>query len=496
MRVLFVFPDLFPNITNYTGSLSFGLATLSAVLKQRGHEVCLYQITSEPSAEEFRARVREAAPDLVGFTATSHYAGRLPGWTALARDAARAPVIVGGAHATLAPEHVSSIADVDFTCVGEGEETLVELCDALQSGRDPSRIENLWVRSGDSVIRNPQRPRCQDLDALPDPDFTLFDFPRLYVVRRGIFPCLLSRGCGFHCTYCSIHALKRLSPGAGPFWRFLSPERGAHQLRDLIARYMPGPERVYFANAIFFPNLRWLREFAPLYKEHVGRPFTCNLRADFVTEETAALLRDMGCVVARLGVESGDETMTSEVLQRSLTTQQIRRAFDLLADHGIERWSYNMVGLPEETLPLALKTVRFNGEIRPERMHNFIFYPYPGTQLHELCASRGYLTGKEYEHAGLGVTVRLPNFRASDILFVHRFFVPLVRLYSVARAWRPRWRRAWGDSLDAVLASPWMPRGVLLGLEESYRNVRHRLGEFLVRRSPRLYQLLGGTDPL
>lgn len=496
MRVLFVFPDLFPNITNYTGSLSFGIALLSAILKQGGHETRLYHVYSRPSEGEFSARVRESGADLVAFTATSHYARRLLRWAALARAAARAPVIVGGIHATMAPEEVSSIPDVDFTCVGEGELALLELCDALATGRDPSRIANLWARRDGAVVRNPQRPRWQDLDRLPDPDFSLFDFPRLHLTRRGIFPYLMARGCGFHCTYCSVPGLRRASPGPGPYWRFMSPARAAHQLRDLLARYMPAAQRVYIGNAILFPHADWLAEFAPLYKEMIGKPFTCNLRADFVTPETAALLQDMGCVVARLGVESGDEAITSGLLGRQLVADQVGRAFALLAEHGVERWSYNMFGLPGETLPQALKTARFNGELRPERMHNFIFYPYPGTRLRELCAERGYLTDVEYDHATQGVVVRQPSIRDADVLFMHRFFVPLVRLYSAAHAWSPRWRRAWGDALDAVLASPLLPRGSLVGLEEAYRNGRHRLGEFLVRRSPRLYHLLGGTDPL
>jgi radical SAM superfamily enzyme YgiQ (UPF0313 family) len=496
MRVLFLFPDLAPNITAYNGVLSYGIASLSAALKQAGHEVSLYHMLREPPAEELRARVREAAPDLVAISANSHYARRLARWAALVRSATPAPIAVGGVHATLAPEEVSAIPEVGFTCVGEGEFALPELCAALAEGRDPSGEANLWVRVGGRVVRNPPRPPCPDLDRLPDPDLGLFDFARLHWVRRGYFPYLMSRGCGFRCTYCSAHALREASPGPGPFWRFLSPERAARQLRLLLDRHMPAAPVVSFLDGILFPNPRWLAEFAPLYRRLVGRPFACSLRADFVTPETAATLRDMGCKIARLGVESGDETMTTEVLRRGLTVEQIRRAFALLAEHGITRWSYNMVGLPGETLPMALKTVRLNGELAPEIMIAMIYYPYPGTRLYDLCAAQGHLTDKEYDHYTLGVTTRLPTIRASDVLFVHRFFAALARLYGLGRRWRPASRRAWERALDAVLASPLLPRVLLLAVEEVHRAVRHRVGGLLVRRSPRLYHLLGGTDPL
>ncbi len=496
MRLLFVYPDLSADLTNYTGVASYGIALLSAVLKEAGHQVDLYHMTTPPTEEEFRQRIRAAQPDLVAFSANSHYARRLPVWSAWAHAETGAPVAVGGIHATLAPQDVSAIPAVGFTCVGEGESALLELCENLEAGRDPSHIRNLWVRNGTSIVQNPLRPLCQDLDQLPAPDLSLFDFDRLYTVRRGLFPYLMSRGCAFQCSYCCVHTLKKISAGGDRYWRYLSPRRAAEQLRDLVAQYMPQAPNVQFLDTIIFPNRKWLREFAPLYKEMVGKPFSCNLRADFVNEEVAEILQDMGCDIVRMGVESGDEDMTTRVLKRGLTVADIRRAFTILREYGMQLWAYNMVGLPEETLPKALKTVRLNAELRPDLAIPFIFYPYPGTELHELCASEGYLTDREYDHYFMGVVTRLPTFRATDILFVHRFFVPLMRLYGVGRAWPVSLRLSWWKFVDGVLTSRLLPRGVLVWTRESYKRFRHGIGEFLVDRSPRLYRMLGGTDPV
>src|SRR5439155_4283071 len=137
MRVLFVFPDLSSNVTNYTGVLSYGVGLIAATLRRDGHEVSLYHVTQEPSEEEFRERVRAAHPDLVAFSAISHYAQRLRPWSKWAHEASGAPVVVGGVHATFAPESVSSIPDVHYTCVGEGEEALRELCQVLDHGGEP-----------------------------------------------------------------------------------------------------------------------------------------------------------------------------------------------------------------------------------------------------------------------------------------------------------------------------------------------------------------------
>lgn len=496
MRVLFVFPDLAADVTNYTGVPSYGVAVLSAVLKQAGHEVALAHLTTPPTAADFRECVRAARPDLVAFSCNSHYAQRLSLWSAWAKEASRAPVIVGGVHATLAPEQVAADPHVDFVCVGEGEGPLPELCAALAAGLDPTRIANLWARSNGGFVRNRPRPLLTDLDALPDPDFGLFDYDRLYHVRRGLFPFLMSRGCAYSCTYCCSHALREITAGGARFWRFQSPDHATSQLARMMARHQPGAARVHFHDTILFARHDWLEDFARLYRARVGLPFSCNLRADMVTPETADLLASMGCETIRFGVECGDEELNSGLLNRGHSLGDVRRAFALTRERGISRVSYNLVGLPGETLARALATVRLNAELAPDLALPFIFYPYPGTRLRRLCEKRGYLTGAEFDHYLMGSTVRLPGFCQTDILFVQRFFVPLLRLHALARRWPPRLRRAWWDLLAAVAGSPLLPRGLLVAARDRYKALRHRAGEWLVARHPRLYLRLGGTDPL
>lgn len=486
MRVLFVFPDLSSTVTHYTGAPSYGVASLAAAVRAAGHDAHLLHLTRPPTAGEFRDRVAAARPDLVAISANSHYAHRLAPWTAWARAAGAAPVVVGGVHATLAPEDVAALPAVDFTCVGEGEGALVDLCRALEDGTDPSRIPNLWARTPRGLVRNAPRRLIEDLDALPDPDLSLFDFPQLYNSRQGTFSYLMSRGCGWDCTYCCAHAQRRMAAGAGRFWRFLSPRRAADQLAALIGRHLPGARSVTFVDAMFFPDPDWLEEFAPLYRERVGLPFSCNLRADRVTGRIAATLRAMGCESARFGVESGDERISREVLRRRLGPEDLRRAFALLRAHGIRRWSYSMFGLPTEDLRLALRTVRFNAELEPDLALSFVYFPYPGTELRRRCAGAGWLTDREFDHYRAGVALHMPAFPEHDILFVQRFYPHLLRLYS-------RFRRA-PARLDAVLASPLLPRRALVGLHEAYHALRHRVGEGLVRRAPALYRRLGGHD--
>jgi radical SAM superfamily enzyme YgiQ (UPF0313 family) len=258
---------------------------------------------------------------------------------------------------------------------------------------------------------------------------------------------------------------------------------------------MPAPLLVTFLDTILFPNREWLEEFSSAYRELVGVPFTCNLRADFVDRATAHILREAGCRIVRFGLESGDEELTTKVLRRGLTVERLAEGFRLLRDEGIERWSYSMVGLPRETLRKALKTIRLNAEVEPEQVIYFIFTPYPGTKLRELCASEGMLTDREFDNYRIGVAARVPTFKETDVLFVHYFHRHLIRLYSLANRLPEPAGRLWIAFLDNVLSSPLFPRGPIARARRSYGRIRHGLGERIARRSQRLYRILGGTAP-
>ena len=144
---------------------------------------------------------------------------------------------------------------------------------------------------------------------------------------------------------------------------------------------------------------------------------------------------------------------------------------------------------------MALETVRLNAEIDPELALAFIFYPYPGTDLHRLCKEKGLLTDREYDHYKVGVAIRQPQFPDHDVLFVHRSFQRLIRIYQSAGRLPGRLPRIACAALDAAIASPLLPRRAIIATLEAYRKTRHAVGEALASRAPVLYRALGGRAP-
>src|SRR5664280_2089924 len=120
------------------GRIYLGVAYLSAVLKRAGHETALVHVVEPPEREWLLQRVKATSPDLVGFSSTTHMFRHVARWAGWLADEMDVPVACGGVHPTIATDEVAETRGIDFAVVGEAEDTLLELCEALSCGADPS----------------------------------------------------------------------------------------------------------------------------------------------------------------------------------------------------------------------------------------------------------------------------------------------------------------------------------------------------------------------
>ena len=92
------------------------------------------------------------------------------------------------------------------------------------------------------------------------------------------------------------------------------------------------------------------------------------------------------------GIESGDEAVRNGLLKKGVSDEDIHRTAGLLRKYSIRFRTYNMVGLPNETMEQALRTVRLNAEIGTDFPWCSIFRPFPGTELGRFVEEQGLLT--------------------------------------------------------------------------------------------------------
>lgn len=435
MRVLFVYP--FPPAHTVVAARAFhhGIGYLSAVLRRDGHETALLTLTRFASGQVDRA-IRRFAPDLVAISATSD---QFPLGVQVAERAGRRhglPVLIGGIHATMAPEQAIEVPGLLGICLGEGEGALLELVRAMDSGQEIWGIRDLWLRRGGEIVRNPPRPLDQDLDALPFPDREIFGYQSI-VSTTGKASFSTGRGCPYTCRFCANNGLRRSFRGLGRFVRQRSPGNVIDEVLDVSARYR-GVRQVAFEDETFTFDRSWTRDFCVEYARRVDRPFAVSTRYDHLDEEVIGWLRDAGCFQLRVGIESGNEALRTKVLGKKITNARIREVSRLIRDRGIELWTFNMVGLPGETEEDVRETIRMNREVRPSTPFVSVFRPYPGTDLERECRERGWLSRRSVKSYFQNVTVLdQPSISPRRVAYYHNIFpweVMYPRLAFAARA--------------------------------------------------------------
>jgi len=432
MRITFVYPDLATDELSYTGYFHHGIASLSAILKKAGHQTNLIQFTKEISNNEFQEKIKALKPDLIGFSCTTHVFSFVQKYAQAAKEVSQALIICGGVHPTVCPEEVIKDKNIDIVCRGEGDLVLLELCQKMEKGESIENIENLWVKKEGRVFKNRLRPVVLDLDSLPFPDREIFDYPHLNLEKTGVGTFIFSRGCPYQCTFCCESTLRKLYPNPGHYHRFRSPQSAINEIKEVVKKY-PFIKFIRLDDDLLFARIDWLKEFVPLYQKEVGFPFSVDMRANLMTEERLSLLKQAGCHLLRVGVESGDDFILKEILKKGITVSEIKKAFKAAKERGIKVMAYNMIGLPYEGPQELLKTIKLNARIKADLSVVSIFYPYKGTYLYEFCRQKGFLSEEEslrmpknyYSFSVLS----LPTIRKKQINFFLRYFYLLKTFY-------------------------------------------------------------------
>jgi anaerobic magnesium-protoporphyrin IX monomethyl ester cyclase len=491
MKVLFIYIDLAAQknrkgqlVCSPGGWFQEGIASIAACLRQAGHEAALHHLVNPVGRDAFVKAVQRHAPDIVGFSVGSAIFSMTTRYARWAKEAGVPLTVAGGVHAMMMPEQTLA-GGFDIACLGEGERPMVELCDRLQRGEDITTIQSLHVKTDNGVVANPARPFIEELDELPYPYFEMFEFGRLVSSQTYTALARVSRGCPYSCTYCCNRQIRALYPNQKSFARTRSPTGAIGYLKALRSAY-PQMRYVNFMDDILHPDEGWLEEFLPMYKREIGLPFVAQHRPGLLTERATSLLRDAGCYELHFGLESGNQEMRRKILKRgNITDDQIIEAFRLCKKYDIATGAYNMIGLPFETMSMALETIKLNARVAPNLVWNPIFTPYPRTELHRVAAEAGLVAEEpDYETE---VIVDNPGFRPRQVLFVRAYFKLFVDAYKMARRLPRLLGRPLEVVLDRVFLFPFLPYGPLTRVGEGWMDFQAGVKAFVRRRFPRLF---------
>ncbi|MEK6820130.1 MAG: radical SAM protein [Nanoarchaeota archaeon] len=308
-------------------------------------------------------------------------------------------VIIGGCLVTSEPELMLNALKPDFEVIGEGEQTIIELLNAIKNNTDLKKVDGIGFKEkGKSVFTKPRKP-IKDLDSLPYPDFEGFEFEKkldnstsesIYgeLDNPRTYPILASRGCPFHCTFC-YHSLT-----GGYRQRTIGAVM--KEIEVAIKKWKINSLDIY--DDLFSLDKKRIYEFCRRLKKLVKNvpwefKWTCQLSVAGADKKLLQTLKDSGCSVVSFGFESySPEVLKS--MKKPITPEMIDRAIRLSMEAGIGIQGNFIFGDVAETRETAKKTLDYwKANCKGQIQLGFI-QPYPGSAIYKLCIEKGIIRDK------------------------------------------------------------------------------------------------------
>lgn len=456
----------------YNGAENIGIEYLSSFLKSKGHRVSLlfdpatfsgdYIVNNKVLSTIFSIdkkileKISELNPDLIGF---SSFTGNYRWCLNLAqkiKEIYSIPIVFGGVHTTALPEVVLTNNFVDYVIIGEAEFAFLDLIKHLENGANQKEllnISNICFKYEDRIQINSPRPYINDLDTVPFPDKMLF-YEKIPLLEKKYF-AITSRGCLFKCTYCSNSMYHNLYQENRRHLRRRSPENVIDEL--MLVKKKGISKLVIFADDVFTQDQKWLEDFVGIYRSKVGLPFYCCAHPSHITREKVLLLKEGGCYLVGMGIQSGSERVRKQIFHRLGTNEQIIESIEQLKAVGIQVSVDNIFGAPTENEDDLKESLKLYNRIKADNIWTFWLTYYPKTDIINLAIDHKILTDDDIKKIGAGfvgyahdtgsisdgeidfyanyeLRFRLRSFIHSDILynFLSKFiaFIPFKRTFS------------------------------------------------------------------
>lgn len=368
-----------------------GLGAVAAATRDAGHEVDLVDLMNvTETGLVIKNAVEAFQPDVIGISVRNiddqnieqpqFLLDQVKAVISDCRSSSNAPIVLGGAGYSVFPESSLAYLGADMGIQGEGEVAFPALLALMEQGADLSGVSGLYLRG---LGLQGKRKFARNLDVLPFPDAELWT-PPTDKEQDLWMPVQTRRGCPMNCSYCSTSCIE------GRIIRKRTPK----MVVDSIGRYVEkGFRRFFFTDNIFNIPLTYTRELCrTLAERELDILWRCILYPGRMDETLVKEMVKAGCTEVSLGFESGSERML-RLMNKKFTPEDIRRASDMLADHGIHQMGFLLLGGPGETKESVQESLAFADSLQTDVMKITVgIRIYPHTALAKTALKEGKIT--------------------------------------------------------------------------------------------------------
>ena len=389
-KLLLIQPN-YRSVYSYAGSSTatpiyppLGLAYLAAVVREAGFPVKIIEANAHNlTHDQIKQEIAEYQPDFIAMSASSSMMDEVDLLAKLCPDNVK--IILGGIHASSMPEEVlKDYPRIDFVVRREGEETIVQMLNDEQL----EKIDGVSYRKNGKIVHNKDSLFLEDLDKLPFPARDLLPMQKYFSFEARAYPIdyiVSGRGCPYRCTFCADFIT------SGRKLRIRSAENIVAEVEHLVNEY--GVKEIDFQDDNFTFYADRIFKFCELmiqkglHKKVIWKVAN-GVRCDKVTLPMLKKMKQAGCYMLSLGIESGNQEILNK-MRKAEKLEDIRNAARWCYQAGIETrglFIFGNLGEDEQTMD---DTIQFAKSLPLDTATFHICIPMPKTEYWEIIQREG-----------------------------------------------------------------------------------------------------------
>jgi radical SAM superfamily enzyme YgiQ (UPF0313 family) len=357
-----------------------GILYISAFLDEQGYPNEVFDSTFR-SIDELKNKILIDKPDVVALYTnlmTKLNVLKIISFIKEEPSLGQTKVILGGPEVR---NHAQNFLmyGADILVFGEGELTMLELMQQIETGGDISAVNGISYKDANgAIVKTAERALNKEMDQLPFParaKVKLTDYLNTWKMRHGYSSINVStmRGCPYSCKWCSRAVY-------GQSYRRRKPSLVVDEIVQLQQQY--DFDNIWFVDDVFTISHKWLEQFTEeIKRRNVKVSYECISRADRLNDEVIALLKRSGCFRVWVGAESGSQRII-DAMDRRIDVEQTRQMIKKIKAVGMEAGTFIMLGYPGETEEDIVETMNHLKDSLPDQFTITITYPIKGTPLY------------------------------------------------------------------------------------------------------------------